>query len=186
MVTTIEKVPSGIPEGYKDLFETGTHLKEMRRKSVEEIILGVCREALGFQWGRKVSCFDTRALEQQEHAATSAAKVENYREKNSIWPEGVAVALSVGAAFAGGASGLGGLLSAGAQGCSTTSNSMSKFTAARTEGYNHRYQLVGTSLSERTQQMQAADRGRDQAEDAIRRITDAIHRTFELILQTPG
>jgi hypothetical protein len=142
--------------GHEDLFDLDGRIQNNKAKEVEAIILEVCAEERDNQWRRKVVQIDLRNLSQAEQDSESKKKADAYLKRKGIFLDAASVLCSAGAAFSGAPTGL---FHVAAQAFDKTSGHERERKHSEIEGYSHRYQRIGSSIQEQTQQVQASDSG---------------------------
>lgn len=181
MGNTVEKDPSKIPTGYESLFELDEYAEQNEKMEIEAIILKVCDKDREIQFGRKVTNINTRFLNQDEHSAASKAKADAYLSKIGIYFEGASVIFSAAAVYFGGNALRVGVMETFSKACSGGAGYRDKMTTSEVTGHEHRYQRLNNIMSDRSQQIQAADKEHEQDSAAIDRITQSSQRMFEMI-----
>jgi hypothetical protein len=185
-MTTVEQ-PVGIPDGYKHLFEIGDRVVKNKNQEIEYIILQVCSEDRKLQMEIRVYSYKARTHAQEEQLLQTIAKVEVLLRKKGLILQGIEVAFEIGSAFGGGTVtkvGMG--LHALAQGMSHSAGHLEKKNNSEITLIDYHSQRLRDLASERTQQMQAADREFEQQTSLIDRIMQMIQREFELIASQNG
>lgn len=176
------KVPQA---GYENLFNLDSRVKEMRDKDMEFIIHDVCAKDRDNQFRRKLLVIDLRDKKHDEQDNTSRKKAATYFQKLGVYLDGASVICSVGAAI--GAQTIpGGLFHVAAEAFSKTSGYREKIASSEIEIYTHRYQRVGSTIGDQSQQIQQAEREQKEMAAMIDRLMQTTQRTFELMASSTG